>query len=217
MLRLIVLLLILANAAYFAWTREWLAPWGFAPAPQGEPGRLAQQVGAERLRLISPEEARRREAAASAPRPPECLQAGLFDDTQAAALRKALAPLPAGSWSLEPGTETARWLVYMGRFSAPDVLARKQQELRALNVRFEAVANPRLAPGLSLGEFTSEASAQQALARLSERGVNTARVEQDRAESRGQWLRLPRADAALRQRVEESQALPAGKPLRPCN
>ena len=217
MLRLLVLVLILANAAYFAWTREWLAPWGFAPAPQSEPGRLAQQVGADRIRLITPDEARRREAAASAARPPECLQAGLFDDTQAAALRKALAPLPAGSWSLESGVEPARWLVYMGRFTAPDVLAKKQQELRAINVRHEVVANPRLAPGLSLGEFPTEAAAQQALARLSERGVNTARVEQDRPESRGQWLRLPRADAALRQRVEESVALPAGKSLRPCN
>jgi hypothetical protein len=217
MLRLLVLLLVLANTAYFAWTREGLAPWGLAPAPQSEPGRLAQQVGADRLRLITPEEARRRETTTSAARAPECLQAGLFDDAQAAALRKALATLPAGTWMLEPGAEAARWLVYMGRFPVPEALAKKQQELKSLNIRFATVTHPKLSPGLSLGEFPNEAAAEQALANLTERGVRTARLELDRPAARGQWLRLPRADAALRQRVEELAALPSGKALRPCN
>lgn len=58
MLRLLVLLLVLGNAGYFAWTRGLLAPYGFAPAVQTEPQRLTQQIRPEALRILSPLEAR---------------------------------------------------------------------------------------------------------------------------------------------------------------
>ena len=61
MLRLLVLLLLLGNAGYFAWTRSLLAPYGFAPAMQSEPQRLAQQIRPEALRVLSPLEARQLE------------------------------------------------------------------------------------------------------------------------------------------------------------
>lgn len=57
MLRLLVLLLLLANAGYFAWSHGMLAPYGFAPAVQSEPQRLAQQVRPEALRIVMPPEA----------------------------------------------------------------------------------------------------------------------------------------------------------------
>ena len=61
MLRLTVLLLLLANAAYFAWSQGLLAPWGFAPAQQSEPQRLAQQIKPQALAVLSREEAGRLE------------------------------------------------------------------------------------------------------------------------------------------------------------
>ena len=61
MLRLIVLLLLLANAAYFAWSQGLLAPWGIAPAQQSEPQRLEQQIKPQALRILAPDEARRLE------------------------------------------------------------------------------------------------------------------------------------------------------------
>lgn len=59
MLRLAVLLLVLANAGYFAWSQGLLAAWGFAPAATGEPQRLRQQIKPEALRILREEEVRR--------------------------------------------------------------------------------------------------------------------------------------------------------------
>jgi hypothetical protein len=53
MLRLLVLILILANGAYFAWSEGLLRAYGFAPAQQREPQRLAQQIKPEALRVLS--------------------------------------------------------------------------------------------------------------------------------------------------------------------
>ncbi len=66
MLRMLVLLLLLGNAGYFAWTRGLLAPYGFAPAVQTEPQRLAQQIRPEALRILSPLEARQFEISPAA-------------------------------------------------------------------------------------------------------------------------------------------------------
>jgi hypothetical protein len=57
MLRALVLVLVLANASYFAWTHGLLADYGFAPASQSEPQRLTQQIRPEAIRLLTPDEA----------------------------------------------------------------------------------------------------------------------------------------------------------------
>ena len=108
MLRLTVLLLVLANAAYFAWSQGLLAPWGIAPAQQSEPQRLEHQIRPQAVRILGSEEAGRLElAAASGSRMPECLQAGLFDERELPGLKQVLERWPAGSWLLEPGVEPA--------------------------------------------------------------------------------------------------------------
>ncbi len=53
MLRLLILLLLLANGAYFAWTHGALAKLGLEPAHTTEPERLQQQVHPELL-LVTP-------------------------------------------------------------------------------------------------------------------------------------------------------------------
>lgn len=218
MLRLVVLVLVLANGLYFAWSQGLLQSWGAAPAQQSEPQRLGQQIRPEALRVLTADEARRVEsAAAPAVRGPECLQAGLFDERQATAVRQTLEPLlPAGSWSLDAATEPARWIIYMGKYLTPDAVNKKKAELRQLGVSFEGLSNQALEPGLSLGGFTSQAAAQQQLDRLAQRGVRTARVIQEREEARGQLLRLPVVDDALRARLEEIRTVLNGKPLRTC-
>lgn len=215
MLRLVVLVLLLANAAYFAWSQHLLAPWGIAPAQQSEPQRLAQQVRPQALRILGAEEARRMDPAAPSARG-ECLQAGPLDEAQAAALRQALQSWPAGSWSLEPVVEPPRWIVYMGKYAGADSVARKKAELRQLGVSFEPLADPALEPGVSLGGYASEAEANRQREVLAERGVRTARVVQERAEVRGQMLRLPALDDSLRARVDELKAGLGAKSLRAC-
>jgi hypothetical protein len=216
MLRLVVLILLLANAAYFAWSQNLLAPWGIAPVQQSEPQRLAQQIRPQAVRILSADDARRIEAAAPNGRAAECLQAGPLDDSQAAALKQALAPWPAGSWSLEPVVEPPRWIVYMGKYPSPDNVSRKKAELRQLGVSFEPLADPALEPGLSLGGYASEAEANRQQEALAERGVRTAKVVQERAEVRGQLLKLPAVDEALRPRLDELKAGLGARSLRAC-
>lgn len=217
MLRLIVLLLLLANAGYYAWAQGHLLPWGLGPAQQSEPQRLAQQIRPEALRVLRPEELRQVEASlAEGPRAPECLVTVRLDEAKAAGVAAVLANWPAGAWRLQPVVEPPRWIVYMGRYAGVEQVARKRAELRQLGISFEAPSSPELEPGLSLGGFTSEAAAQQQLEVLAERGVRTARVVQERPEQRGQRLVLPAVDDNLRPRLEELRPVLGPRSLRPC-
>jgi len=56
MLRLLVLLLLLINGTYLAWSQGLLLGLGWAPVAQTEPQRLVQQIKPEALRLLSPQE-----------------------------------------------------------------------------------------------------------------------------------------------------------------
>ncbi len=218
MLRLLVLLLILLNAGYFAWSQGMLRPYGWAPPEQSEPQRLQQQIRPEAIRILGTDEARRAEQAALAPpKPPECLQAGLFDDAQAEAVRQAAeAALPAGAWAMETVTEPARWIVYMGKFPNATALARKRSELLKMNLKLQPLNNPALEPGLSLGLYDSEDRANAELAALQKRGVRTARVLPERPEVRHTLLRIPAVDEAVRARLEELRPALGDKPLRSC-
>jgi len=93
---------------------------------------------------------------------------------------------------------------------------RKKGELRQIGVAFEALSNPELEPGLSLGGHPTPDAANQQLERLAVRGVRTARVMQERPDQRGQRLTLPAVDDALRPRLEELRAALGGRTLRPC-
>ena len=217
MVRLAVLLLLLANGLYFAWAQGLLRPWGLgAPVDPSEPQRMERQLRPDALRVLPRQESRRPEPPPVAALAPQCLQAGLFDDAVAASLRQALAGWPAHAWSLVSASEPARWILYMGKYASPENVARKKAELRQIGVTFEDLANADLEPGLSLGGFASEAEALQYLERLSNRGVRTARVVQERAEARGHRLMLPAVDDGLRARLEELRVLLAGQSLRPC-
>ena len=217
MLRLIVLLLLLANGGYYAWSRGLFLSWGVGPVQQSEPQRLQQQIQPDAVRVLPPEELRRLEAqVALAPRTIECLATPALDDPQVASVRGALQSWPAGSWALEPVVEPPRWILYMGKYPDVEQLARKRAELRQLGISFEAPLNPQLEPGLSLGAYPNEPSAQQQLEQLAARGVRTARVMQDRPEQRGTRLLLAAVDDALRGRVDELKAALGTRTLRPC-
>lgn len=218
MLRFIVLALVLLNSLYFAWSQGFLRAYGFAPAQQTEPQRLGQQIRPDAVRLLTAQELSQSEATPRATgKPTACLQAGLFDATQSAQLRRTLAvTLPAGSWSLEERLEPARWIVYMGKYANAEDLAKKRAQLASLNLKFEPLTNPALGLGLSLGGFNTQAAATAALDAFSRRGVRTARVVQEREEVSGTLLRLPAIDEALRTRLDELKPVMAGKAWSPC-
>nr|WP_145549365.1 SPOR domain-containing protein [Variovorax boronicumulans] len=228
MLRTTALALLCANGAYFAWSQGLLAPVGLAPESAREPQRLEQQIRPEALRVApaAPAAPEPEPAVPAAPAPAAsqaetpapavaCLQTGPFDNAQAQALRQALGAggVPASAWSLEPIAPPDRWIVYMGRYNDADALEKKRAELRALRVDTAPITQAALAPGLSLGVFSTQEAANDHLAQLTRRGVRTARVVAEHREPTAARLRLPAADAALREQV---QGLLAGRPLAPC-
>ena len=227
MLRIAVLLLLLANVGYYAWSQGLLRSAGLAPQEQSEPERLARQLHPEALRVLNGSEARKATepapaapastpAPAPAPAPAECLQAGPFDERQAEALRKAAAPLPEASWTLDATVTPSRWMIYMGRFADAEALDKKRTELRARDVPYDR-PGAAFEPGLSLGRFATEEAANQGLADLGKRGVRTARVVVERTESKAYTLRLPAVDSALKPRLDALRPALADKPLRACN
>ena len=238
MLRLAVIALLLANAGYYAYTQGWLRSAGLVTPEQAEPQRLQQQIRPETLKVLraqgatnnptpppAPAAAPAADTAASAPAPTaaapadagECLQAGIFDDKQATALRTAAASLPQGSWTLEPTPITGRWMIYMGRFDDQDTLDKKRAELRARKVDFDR-AGGTLEPGLSLGRFSTEEAAQRGLTALNAQGVRTARVIQERQAATGFILKLPAVTDAQRQRwLATLRPAMAGKTLGSCS
>jgi hypothetical protein len=219
MLRIFVLLLLLANGLYFAWTQGLMRELGWGPVLPTEAHRLAQQIKPGALTILSAEEARRVEAVSVAPKaaPAECLEAGLFDDKQSAALRRTLEERwPSGSWSLQATELPARWIVYMGKFASTDAASKKKAELKTRNVAFESLRNPALEPGIGLGGHDSLDGANLALKELTLRGVRTARVVQEKPAQHGETLRLLAVDDKLRSSLEELKGELAGKPLHPC-
>ena len=224
MLRLFVLLLVLANAGYYAFSHGLLADYGFAPAAQTEPQRLAQQIKPEALRILNTQETTQLESTTSTAQivasasAAECLQVGIFNEEQTVVLRERLvSTLPPSSWVIESALVPARWLVYMGKYSGEEALVKKRSELRGLGVSFEALNNASLEPGLSLGNFKTQPEAEAELARIAKKGVKTAKVIQERAEQRGQRLKLPAVDAALRNQLDAIKPQLAGKALQTCS
>ena len=233
MLRLIVLALVLANAGYYAYSQGLLAAYGFAPATQTEPQRVEQQIKPDMLRILNTQDGAQVESL-SPPLPPpqpqspasassmtsalECLQVGMFNEEQTMVLRdKLVSTLPQNSWVIESALVPARWIVYMGKYNNDESVLKKKSELRGLGVSFEALNNIALEPGLSLGTFKTQPEAEAELVRIAKKGVKTAKVIQQGAEQRGQRLKLPAVDAALRSQLDAIKPQLAGKTFAVCS
>jgi hypothetical protein len=227
MLRLFALVMLLANAGYFAWSQGHLRPLGWGPVEQREPERLTQQLAADKLRLegVAPPPTTTGTAPAPAPTaaPPvteatTCQVVSGLSAEQAGALTAALggAGFDNSRWTLDESLLPERWIVYVGKFPSVDLLNRKKTELRSLRVEFRDVNAPALQPGLALGTYSTEAAAQTALQELGRAGVRSAKVTKEREAQRLVAVRLPALTDAERNRVEPLVAQAAGKPLASC-
>lgn len=203
MLRALVVLLLLANGLFFAWSRGWLSPT--LPPPhhgEREPERLAAQVRPETIRLITPQAASAAAAAAAAA--PICMEAGPFGDTDIGVAEAAMlaAGVPVGAFERRQTPAPGAWLVYMGRFADTTAQRTKEDELRRLKLAFDEVRSPaELAPGLALSRHDSREAADAALAQANQRGVRSARVVALPSAAQQHWLRTPRADRDIQARL----------------
>ena len=147
-----------------------------------------------------------------------CWQAGGFTEEQAELLRAELRllGLTSSAWQLSEVRSPGRWIVYMGRYDSAEQAARKKAELRALGIEFRDVGTPGLTPGIAVGTFSSEQAARDGLQQAERRGVRTARVVQERAESVSFNLRLPAITEAQRQRIDALGPAMGGRTLQRC-
>jgi hypothetical protein len=236
MLRLLVVLLLMANAGFFAWHQGWLDPMlGTSATPGRDPQRLKAQVHPERLIVQAPmvppsapntasapmamAQSSQASSADSAPTTAmACLEAGPFTPDEQRQVQQALGKtLPANSWTTQTAAVPGLWLVYMGPYADQDTLQRKQLELRRIkNLNFEEVRSPaNLVMGLSLGRFNIESQAQATLESMKQRGVRTARVITLRQPMDLAVVRIPQVQAEWQARLS-SLPVPAGKGFVSC-
>ena len=217
MLRALIALLLLANLAFFAWAQGWLdGVVGVRSTGDREPERMLRQVHPELIRILPPGAAS--EPAATGAVTTGCLEAGPFGDAElAAAQAAAQAALPAGSWVTVNTEQPGSWIVYMGRYASADALAKKEDELKRRKLAYEILRDdPTLAPGLTLGRFDARAAATQALDRLAQQGIHTARVVELALASTRHVLRVEKADAALSTRLLALRADGLGQGFAAC-
>jgi hypothetical protein len=223
MLRTLVLLLLLANAGFFAWTQGWLDPVLPPRSEQREPERLAAQLKPELITVLTPKAASAAvaavAAAASEPAATVCLEAGPFTEASVVAAEEWLSQhsVPDGSVQRETVATAFTWGVVMGRFADRDALRIKADELKRLGVRYDELTSPAsLAPGLRLGNFSDRYGAEAALNALAQKGVRTARVAQLPTGPVQQWLRAAKADPELQTRLRSLPNDKLGAGFRPC-
>lgn len=199
MLKLFFWLLLAVNGALFAFHQGYLGGDG---APR-ETSRLAQQLRADKIRLLSESSARAATAplfasaapapapasasspapavaADAAPNPAACIEIGDFGaaDSQRFAAQLAALGLQQKASARSVAGEAASYMVYIPAPAERAALDKKLAELRQLDVKdfFVLPQTATLAGGISLGVFKTEEGARTQLASLNKKGVRGARI-----------------------------------------
>jgi len=214
-MRLLFLIVVLANVAFFAWTRYYSPSQA---APDGAP--LARQVDPEKLKIVPPRELPPlSQKPAAAPSLARCLEWGSFALADYPRAEKALEPLALGSRLGQRRTEEAAgWWVFIPPQGSRQAALKKAGELKALDVEdyFIVQEEGEFRWALSLGVFRSEEAAQAHLAALREQGVRSAQVGSRDAVVPKVWLQVKGVDAALESRLKEIARQIEGSELRSC-
>jgi hypothetical protein len=169
-MRIVLILLALANIALFALTR--LDSYG-----GGEPQRIAEQVQPEKIALLTPQEVAALGPAKTAALADVCLEWGPLSDTERARALADLAPLALGTLVSQRRVETDGYLVTLQGFASRAAAERRLSELRAQAMGDVAVLD--LGGGqfaVSLGVYRSEQAANGRADALAQQGIAGARI-----------------------------------------
>jgi hypothetical protein len=172
MLRFLFIVLLLANAAVFAYHQGQLDEL----MPNGrEPARLQRQLNADQIRLVDPKDLQ----TASAPALASCVEVGNFTATQARRLAPQLAALVSGQELVRHEREEASSHMVL----IPPQGGRNAAEQRAAQLRERGITDfyilQESSPhrwGISLGVFKNEEGALAHLANVTQQGVTNAQI-----------------------------------------
>lgn len=185
MLKFFFALLLLANAALFAYQEGYL---GNSTSDVREPGRMAKQLNADKIKLL-PASAAENPApispiSASVPAPAKqdvaaCTEIGTFDAADAKRFEARVASLSLGNrLSQRTVDEPSRHIVFIPPLGSKEGADKKAAELKKLGIKdFYVIQDAsEFKWGISLGIFRSEEAARGHLAALNQKGVRSARV-----------------------------------------
>lgn len=215
-MRVLFLLLLLANIAFFAWSH-------YAPSPEAtaDATPAGRQIEPEKLKIVTPAEL----AALPVPSNPaaatalKCLEWGSFTLADAPRAEKALEPLSLGARLGHRRTEElAAWWVFIPPQDSRPAAQKKAAELKALGVEDYFIVQDEgdYRWALSLGVFRSEDAAQARLAALREKGVRSAQVGPRETVVPKVWLQVKSVDAALETKLKDVALQVDGSELRLC-
>jgi hypothetical protein len=228
--------LLAANVVWFAASQGYL---GNVASDEHEPARMQNQLGAEKMIVLSAQEAQETLTAATvvedapalapvAPPEPKPVPAAALVCTEVSNLREAdarrfdarLAKLDLGTRAVRrevPPTDFSSYIVFIPPQPTKEAADRKAAELKALDVTnfFIMNADSPMKWAISLGVFKSEAAAQTQLAALVKQGVHSAKVAGRSSGTRIAY-QFRGIDAATSARIERIAATYDGQATRAC-
>jgi hypothetical protein len=214
-MRALFLVLVLANLAFYAWSRYG----GTGDAPDVAP--LSRQIQPEKLKVISPADLPPPVSAAKKPSALTlaCMEWGSFTVADAPRAEQALESLGLGArLAQRRSEEQAGWWVFIPPQANRQSALRKAAELKQLGVEdyFVVQEDGAYRWALSLGVFRSEEAAQARLAALRGQGVRSARVGARDTVVPKVWLQVKGVDAPLQARLKEIARQIDGSELKDC-
>lgn len=229
MVKFVFWALLAANALLFAYGRGML---GSADGELREPARLTKQLAADKLVLLSGEQAQALAAAAkaedgaaeeeagaeeapapAAPAPATpayaCLETEAFAAPDARRFETRLARLELGARQMRlavPYQEVTSHLVYLPPNGGKEGAERRVAELRERGISdyFIMQGDSPMRWAVSLGAFKTEASARTLAAELAKKGVQGVRVLPRGPQSNRFAYRFRDIDGAMRARILEA-------------
>jgi SPOR domain len=220
--RTLFLLLVLANVAFFAWSR-YVSP----PDASADPLPLTRQIEPEKMKVVAPGDLPAPPAARATPASTsastavaaKCLEWGSFTLTDAPRAEKALEPLALGPRLAQRRTEeTAGWWVFIPPQGNRAAAVRKASELKSLSIDdyFIVQEDGPYRWAVSLGVFRNEDAAQARLVTLRNQGVRSARVAPRETVVPKVWLQVKNVDGALAAKLKDAARTIEGTELREC-
>ncbi|SDA84113.1 MULTISPECIES: SPOR domain-containing protein [unclassified Janthinobacterium] len=229
MLKFVFWLLAGVNLLVFAIGQGYL---GSFRSETREPARLKNQLQANKLTLLTPEQATAPAAppaseeaaapAAAAPAPSyACTEVGNFVLADGRRFEAQVAALDLGDRQSRrnvAGQDISSYMVYIPPQGSKEGADRKAGELKQLGVTNYFIMNESspMRWGISLGVFKSESGAQTQLASLNKQGVHSARIAPRYSASKQLAYQFRDLDAATRARLEKIKTQFPEQELRNC-
>jgi hypothetical protein len=208
--RALFLILALANVAFFAW-RYYEA---YLPSRAADP--FAQQLNAERVKLLTPEELAR---VAGTRRQSACVELGPLAAGDVARAEEAVSAIAAGlKIALRRSDEPTRWWVHVPPLPTRAAATQLAAELRKQGIEDSSLINddPQWRNAISLGVFRSEEAANKRADDLRRRGVRGIDVAPREGAGTRVYVQLRDAPEPVRGKLAElKDSFPAAE-VREC-